>query len=383
MNMIKNIYRRICLPVLKAIFYLAPIKKNRIIVDNFAGKSYGDNPKYIVNELLARNLDVEIIWILARNNQNNLPQGVKSVRAGSIKELWYLATSKVWIDNIRNHHPMKKKKGQIYLQTWHGGMGVKKVEGEATELLSPNYIEQAKYDGSIIDGINAACFTQEEQFKRCFWMNENVDYLRVGLPRNDQLFHCEEKTIELKKKYNIREDGYYVLYAPTFRDDNSVEAYKLDFEGIIKAFEKVTGKDCYIFIKLHPNALALADFIEYNDKIINGSIYSDIMELTLISDCIISDYSSSVTDALILDKPGFVCALDYEKYSSERGLLPLFNELPFPTTYTNEELIKAIESFDENEYNKKVQDFFLENPIYDKGNASQLTVDWLISKANL
>ena len=102
---IYNVLRSIAIKI----FEILPIQKNKIIFDNFAGKGYADNPKYIANELLNRKLDLNLVWLL-NDMEQVLPSGIRKVKYNSIRALYEYATSKVIIDNVRNSHLMKKKK---------------------------------------------------------------------------------------------------------------------------------------------------------------------------------------------------------------------------------------------------------------------------------
>lgn len=378
------VIKRIIKKVLQIIFFMHPMKQNRIVFDNFGGKGYADNPKYIAEELNSRQLGLELVWLVKDKYKEDVPKYIKPVKFSSLKMLYMVATAKVLVDNSRGGYFHSKRKGQTYLQTWHGGLGVKKIEKDVADQLDSEYVKLAIEDGKRTDAVIVSCPWQEEMFKRCFWLNEDVEYLRTGLPRNDQLINDaknEKKIKKLKKKYNIKPNAYYILYAPTFRDNGSVEGYKLDFNQIIKEVSNKFKKECYIIVKLHPSAINLANFIEYNEHIINGSEHTDILELSLICDCIISDFSSSIFDCVMLKKDGYVCALDYEEYINNRRIdEEMFKMQPFPVSYSNEQLINDIKNFNREEYLKKLDDFMKKNPIYDDGNASKKVADWILNK---
>ena len=160
-----------------ALFYYLPIKKNRIIFDNFGGKGFGGNPKFVAEALHEKKQNLEMIWLVENHQDFTLPQYIKPIKIDSLKALYMRATSSVWIDNIRHRHPVKKKKNQIYLQTWHGTMSAKKVEKDAENLLDKTYVKKAKYDGEITDAIIADNKLQEQIYKRAFWLNKNAEIL--------------------------------------------------------------------------------------------------------------------------------------------------------------------------------------------------------------
>lgn len=50
------------------------IEDNKIVIDNFNGGSYGCNPKYITEELLKRNKNYDIVW-LVKSVKNEIEKG--------------------------------------------------------------------------------------------------------------------------------------------------------------------------------------------------------------------------------------------------------------------------------------------------------------------
>lgn len=377
----RKVFKIFLCPVFSHIFNFCRIKDKKIVIDNFGGKGYGDNPKYIAEELLSRKKRCDIVWLVDNLSTDSFPDGIRRVKMDTVRGLYDRATARIWIDNIRNLHPVKKKKNQIYLQTWHAPFSPKKLEGDATRLLGNEYIREAKYDGSITNAILANSKLQEEQYLRAFWLSKNTEILRVGLPRNDYLAKAannEKLCIHVREKLHFDGEDVYILYAPTFRDDYSMEGYAIDFDRIINCFECLTKRRCHVVVRLHPNVTDQAQLISYNFKVLNGTSYPDIQELSIACDYVISDYSTSLFDFALLNKPAFICALDLEQYKKMRGLLPEYDTFPFPTAKTNEELAKNIINFDRKKYDKEVMDYFEKYPVYDKGNAAEKTVDWLI-----
>lgn len=363
--------------------YSLPIKENRIVFDNFGGKGYGDSTKYIAEELIKSGRNYELVWLVDNLSSYEFPKQIKTVKIDSVKALYMRATAKVWIDNVRHLHPVKKKKEQVYLQAWHAPFGPKKAEADAEKELGEEYVREAKYDGQIADGIISNSKLLDDQFKRAFWLSDHVEILSYGLPRNDFLARQIDNTSEydyLRKKFGFEKDGFYILYAPTFRDNYSLEGYKLEYEKIAKEFSAKVNKKARIVVRLHPNVWNQSNFINYGENILNGTVYPDMQELLLACDVLISDYSSCVFDFAILKKPVFICALDIKKYEKTRGLLPEFYNFPFPMATSNEEMIKNIKNYNQEIYFANVNRYFKKYPLYDDGNASRRVVDWLEKK---
>lgn len=384
--MLRNkIYIIIFIPIIKKLVHYMKVKENKIVLDNFIGNGYGGNPKYIAEEIIRRNLKFDLVWLINKHD-SGIPMEIRQVKYGSFKGLYELATSKVWILNVRNSDKPKKKNNQVYLQTWHGGIGPKLIEGEDTENLSRKYIKKAKKDGQDCDGILSGNRFQSNQFKKYFWLSSKSEILEYGLPSNDCYFDVEFKKKSIKKTskfFKIEKESVIILYAPTFRDDNTINSYKLDYKKILEIFEEMTKKKCYLIIRLHPNALKYTDFICYDEKILNGSNYPDIQELFNFSDYLISDYSSVPYEFAMLKKPVFICALDLEYYCSIRKLQPLFWKSPFPIAKTEEELYHIIKRFDKEKYYKELDLFFKEYESFENGNASYRVVEWIIDKMKM
>ena len=363
--------------------YFLPIKENRIVFDNFGGKGYGDSTKYIAEELIKSGRNYELVWLVDNLSSYEFPKQIKTVKIDSIKALCMRATAKVWIDNVRHLHPVKKKKEQVYLQAWHAPFGPKKAEADAEKELGEDYVREAKYDGQIADGIISNSKLLDNQFKRAFWLSDHVEILSYGLPRNDFLARQIDNTFKydyLRNKFGFEIDCFYILYAPTFRDNYSLEGYKLEYEKIVKEFSAKVNKKVKMVVRLHPNVWNQSNFINYGENILNGTIYPDMQELLLACDALISDYSSCVFDFAILKKPVFICALDIKEYEKTRGLLPEFYNFPFPMATSNEDMINNIKNYNQEIYFANVNRYFKKYPLYDDGNASRRVVDWLEKK---
>ena len=360
----------------------SPVKKNKLVFDNFFGKAYGDTPKYIAEEIHRQGLDWDLVW-LVKDDTVEVPHYLRRVHVWSRRAQRELSTARVVVNNVRNSLRVPKKKGQIFLQAWHGGLGFKRIEGEAEEKLSPDYVRSAKRDGRECDAILSACALQTEQFKKWFWLSENTEILEVGQPQCDGLLRADPRPAgqKVRSALGIPEGTAIILYAPTFRDDGSADAYALEYEAVAGAFEKKLGQPCVMVVRLHPNARRLCDSIAYNDRVRNGSFYPDIQELYLASAAVISDYSNVSFQFALLNKPAFLCALDYEEYVALRGLSDLFDRCPFPKSRTNGELIQSIEAFTPEGYSAALNKFKAEvwKP-FDDGHAAEKTVAWLKRK---
>lgn len=359
-----------------------PIKKNKIVFDNIAGSGYGENMKAIVDEILKQELDVEIVWLVRQ--KYDMPTQIRQVKYGSPEAMYELTTAKMWVFNCRFvKHPQKKKK-QIYLQTWHGAFPLKKIEKDAEDYLGKEYVRMAKYDGSITDGVLIDNRRDEEIFRRAFWMKKGCEYLKFGIPRTDVLInkinHCVI-THEVRSCFEISDDAYVILYAPTFRDNASKKGYIFDFKRI----KEILGrhyKQIIVLVRLHPNERELSEQL-YQDieGVIDVTAFPDIQGLIIAANCLISDYSSIIFDFAIMKKPVFLYAKDYNEYLSQsRPFYDEINMLPFSISFDEEGLINNINKYNEDEYQSRLYEFYQRFPNYNDGLASKKTVEWIKSK---
>ncbi len=361
---------------------LFPIKNNKIIVDNFGGKGYGDNPKYIVEELLKRSSDFDVVWQV-REHDNSMPSAVRQVIKDTFKARYELLTSKVRIDNIKNGFEPFKRKGQFYIQTWHGAYGFKPIEQEIQSQLPKAYIKKGMKDSRITDVFVSANSNFTEVIKIAFWYSPTTEILESGAPRNDIYFKLdsdEKKT--LKKQYGS--DVKILVYAPTFRDSKKGDAYNLDVERIRTTLIEKTGNDWIVVVRLHPNAVMYADNFHYNNHVINGSFINDLQTLLCISDALITDYSSIIEDFIIMHKPIFLYVPDLDEYLlTNRNLRPLFFKQPFKLCKSNDELVNEIATYDESKYSTNLKDFLASFYVsFDDGHASERVVDKVLSLIN-
>ena len=166
-----------------------------------------------------------------------------------------------------------------------------------------------------------------------------------------------------------------MLYAPTYRDNRATDMYNLDYDRVLAALENRFGGDWYCLIRLHPNLAAQAGIVPTGEKLRNATLYENMQELLVASDVIISDYSGCAFDYLVLKRPGFLYAEDYEEIKKVKDYYFTLEELPFSLAQSNDALIHNIETFDEAEYDKKCAAYVQRLQFFDDGHASEAAVD--------
>ncbi|MBQ9265864.1 MAG: CDP-glycerol glycerophosphotransferase family protein [Bacilli bacterium] len=344
--------------------------------NHFDGKPYGDSPKYIFEELKKLNRHVIIIWNSSNPKSQVKIDNVVYVRNNSLRQLFHLATSSVWVSSVRMPLFLIKKKKQIYYHTWHATLNMKRVENECPDLLSSRYIATAKHDSKMIDYFISDNDDQTASFINDFWCKKKPKILKFGCPRNDGIFINDGV---LKKSLKL-EDKRILLYAPTFRNNSSLDVYNINFKRLIETLNNKTGDSWIIFIRLHPRIHNLVKSIKFDETIRDASCISDINCVLNEFDCLITDYSSIIFDFVYTRKPSFIYASDINEYKEERSFhLDLF-DLPFSVSQNNDELIKNILEFDYSNYEKKLNEFQSKINFYSKGDASNLCARHILNE---
>lgn len=361
-------------------FIKLPMKKNLVFFESFLGKNYSDSPKYIYEYMLKTNMKYNCIWSFEK--ERNIPGNPKQVERFSLRYFYYLARAKYWISNSRLPRYLDKREGNIYLQTWHG-TPLKRLVFDMEDIYSadPNYKENFFHQSRRWDYLSSPNKYSTDIFQRAFKFNKTI--LEYGYPRNDILYtkNTSQDINLLKEKLGIPLDKKVILYAPTWRDDEfySRGKYKFTLQLNLDKMRETLGEDYVVILRMHYFIASQMDISGYEGFIFDFSNYDDIAELYLISDILITDYSSVFFDYANLKRPILFYTYDLEKYRDTlRGFyIDIENEVPGPLLRNTDEIVYAIEHIDDvKEANKIKYDLFYNKFCkWDDGNASRKTIE--------
>lgn len=352
------------------------IKQNKIVCSSWKGKRYSDNPKYISEKLIEKYPFYEIVWLLNKDFKEDLPTRVRRASNNCLTQLFELVTAKVWIDSSTKIYGLKKRKGQLYVQTWHGSYGLKKLYGDIPDKL--RFIERKymQYNSKIIDLMISNSEQTSQIYHRAMWYDGKI--LEYGSPKNDIFFEDNNNCRSKVNEYFGVCGKKIAIYAPTFRNNLQTKQFDLDYKRVITALESKFGEQWVILIRLHPHNLMEAEkFIEYDDKVLNASFYNDMQELLVAADILITDYSSCMFDFVTNKKKCFLFATDVEEYKKERDYYFEIENLPFPLAKNNAEMEHNILCFSEKEYNEKLNKLFQMVGLNETGHASEKVADYI------
>ena len=311
-----------------------------------------------------------MVWLVDDLNME-FPSQIRKVSLQSIRTSYELSTARMIISNVKVSLPYCKKKGQYYIQTWHGSVAFKAIEADAMDKLRPQYLKETMADSKLIDLFLSCNSIQTKEIQTCFWYDGEI--FECGSPRNDMLYKSQDYQLKIKKQIGIPVGRKIALYAPTFRDDHRTDVYNLNLTVLRDKLCECLDGDWFVLVRLHPNIKEKL-FTTTND-IMDVTSYPDMQELLLVSDVLITDYSSTIYDAAIMRKIVLLYAPDLDDYKDNRGLKPVYFNFPTKINQSNEELFDYLSHFDLNRYQSSLEDFLSEIKVFDDGNASKRVVD--------
>ncbi|MBR2616573.1 MAG: CDP-glycerol glycerophosphotransferase family protein [Clostridia bacterium] len=376
MGLIRKLYLAGC----SVLGLFLPVKKNKVVFSSYYGRGFSDNPKAIAEALHEACPEAKLFWLVKNEKEAaSLPDYITPVPYDSPKRIFALSEARVWVDNCRKYERFKKK-GQYYLQTWHG-FPLKKIEKDAVASLPADYERGARRDSGFTDLLLSNSAFETRVLRDCFWYEGEI--AEFGSPRND-VFAAPDPAVERKVRtaFGLPEDRRLVLYAPTFRADHSVEAYRLDAAGLSETLEKRFGGTWTVLIRLHPNVAhqSAALFSYDGERIADATLYPDMQELLVGSDVLITDYSSSMFDFAISGKLCLRLALDLEDYMRDRNFYFSYDEIPFPYAETNGDFLRMVEALDVKDYEEKRNEFYTRLAFCEDGKASERAAAWIAER---
>ena len=403
---IYNILRKYVIRAQFRICRIFPIMKKRVVFCNVWG--FGDNTKWIAKALRRADRSVEIIFVTDRSRAEHVPKGTRIVQTNTPKAVYYLATAHVWVDCNRKEPYIVKRSGQIYIQTWHGSLPLKKIEGDYAGL-TPEYMENARRDSKMTDLCLSNGEFMNDIYRKAF--EYECELMITGSARMDPLMRPNHRRVirtkkqiaamsaaagegsrifgipgaetdaaqntEDEAKQSVYGDYRIAVYAPTYRENGRQVAFP-DLDAVRKSLEKRFGGEFVIAARVHP--LERRKIKEYGSGVVDAGVMGDLYELLEAADVLITDYSNSLFEFAYAGKPVFLYASDAEEYEAERGFYFDYGKLPYPHAATTRGLCEAIEDYSGSDYEDDLKRFFENIGIKEDGKASRRIADVILRK---
>ena len=294
----------------------------------------------------------------------------------------------------------KKAHGQIYIQTWHGSLPLKRLEKDYP-ALSAAYLKNAARDSRMTDLCLSNGEFMNDIYRTAFGYECEIQV--TGSARMDPLLHPNSKRVIRTKEELLRIAGHmirpvendtnsenetaanikFAVYAPTYREGGA--AFDMpDLEKVADALEKRFGGIFYIVTRMHPlvaeKSTSLLKGAFGSGRIINADLKGDLYELLEASQVLITDYSNTLFEFGMCGKPVFLYAPDAAEYERERGFYFDYEKLPFPHSTDTVGLCESIASFSAFDYKNGLSLFYKNIGVQEDGRASRRIAELILRK---
>ena len=383
------------------VFRIFPVKRRKIVITTIEGTTgFSCNPKYIVLELLKQNHSLpedkrfEIVW-LVNDMEKQFPEGIRKVHNTLKNRAYELTTAGLWIDNSRKQLEVRKRKGQIYLQTWHAKLGFKPTCLDRGASFPRIAYLVSKHDSELVDYWLSNSDWYDRTLERGSLYTGKT--LRTGSPRCDILLNeVSAQRNRVRTRYGLSDKIKLMMLCPTFRGGSqgidreiSQGAHLPDIQMLLSQMKKRFGGEWAALLRLHPQLTArgiesLLSIPEWlTDRVIDISKEDDMYEILAGCDAFLTDYSSAAFDAAVMRIPIFLYCDDYEDYEGERGrLLWDLRKMPFPFASNEKELETQTSSFHEDSYRNALDQLFSDTGMVEDGKAAKRVVDHLLKMSS-
>ncbi|QVQ53498.1 CDP-glycerol glycerophosphotransferase family protein [Spiractinospora alimapuensis] len=317
--------------------------------ESYSGRQYSDSPRDIYEELSRRGSTTPTGW-LVREGQARVPEDTDAVVHGSRSYFHALARSSHVVTNA--HLPIwyERHPDQTVVQTWHGSM-LKRigVDIETVRFTDQNFHDRVRRDAQQWTYLVSPSPWATPILREAFEFDGEV--LETGYPRNDIFFRPEraETAARVRARLGVPPDKQVILYAPTWRDDKfyTPGKYKLDLHLDFERMRDALGANHVLLVRRHPNIVDRVPTVD-GGFVHDVSTYPEIQELFLITDVLVTDYSSLMFDFANTRRPMLFFTYDLEEYRDKlRGFYFDFDAMaPGPLLPTSQSVIEAVQDID-------------------------------------
>lgn len=366
-----------------------------VYFQTFSGRGYSDSPKamYEYMRKAPEYKDYKFVWSFREPEKYRelLEDGrTELVKFRTRADNIALRRAKYWIANYRMLDYQHPRKGQVYVQCWHGtplkrlGYDIDASDNAMNSIgeIREKYRTDAKKFSYLLSPSPFA----SEKFATAWDLNSTHQTHKIieeGYPRNDRLINAgDEERTGIRKKLGV-DDKKVILYAPTWRDNQHIsgEGYSYKTEVDFDRLKEALGDRYVMLFRAHYLVANSFDFDRYDGFVRDVSSYDDINDLYLASDLLITDYSSVFFDYSNLERPVIFYMYDLDQYEHEmRGFYLSLDELPGPIVKDEDKLIEEIEKSKNWTADEKYLEFNRRFNPHEDGKASARVLARIIRK---
>ena len=357
----------------KTYMYLCYVLRSRnrktVYFASFRGQ-YSDNPRAISERLHQLAPEIKQVWLIKPSMGQYAPAYIKTVRTNTLAALKAQAQARVWVLNYtyRMKSDIYKGSKNYYIQTWHGDRGLKNIG-----YLS----EQSKhkgYNGQDLRKCNLFIAASDYGMKKAQeGQRYHGEMMVEGMPRNDKLvnpnLHTDE-IHEIRQKLGIGSNVKILLYAPTFRDgEKDGQDCTIDILQTIESLQR-NGEQWICLIRAHSSSKGIK--VDKETPCMDVSFYPDMADLLLITDLLITDYSSCAGDFILTGRPLVLALFDLNEYQNDARTLRVDpKEAGYIVAQSQEDLngiLSHIHTYNHREVDAQIRSFY---GTHETGEASE------------
>lgn len=366
---------------------------NLMVFCVFSGRGYSDSPRALYEYMAVREAyhKYHYVWVFLQPERFRwLETRYPNTRVVAWASPAYqkaMAAAKYWVFNYRVSDHIWPRSDQVYLECWHG-TPLKRLGYDLEtngNVMNTNREIRQKYDLDAAKFryiLSPSEFTTEKFISA--WnlkaIGKETAIIEEGYPRNDFLLNHTQAEVEMvRKNLHITPEEIgerkVILYAPTWRDNqhDSSTGYSYTLGVDFRHLQQALGEQYVILFRAHYLVASQFDFAAYTGFVYDVSDWPDINELYIVSDLLITDYSSVFFDYANLKRPILFYMYDLAAYRDEiRGFYLNLDELPGPIVETEEKLIDTIPTvLSRPVYDETYQRFHARFNHLDDGHASE------------
>ncbi|MDO4166845.1 MAG: CDP-glycerol glycerophosphotransferase family protein [Eubacteriales bacterium] len=218
-------------------------------------------------------------------------------------------------------HALSKRPETKILQMWHA-CGAFKLFG-LSDLGIADHLEQDTRNHRSYDAVLASSEGIVPFYAEAYGIPVSHIY-PIGVPRTDCFFQPEyaaQVRGALYQKYPVLQGKRVILFAPTFRGSgNKTAYYPVDRFPVDQIMEQMP-EDTILVLKNHPfvnNKFSVEE--AYRERVLDLSREENINDLLFVTDVLITDYSSVIFEAALLQIPMLFYVFDLEEYQASRDI---------------------------------------------------------------
>jgi CDP-glycerol glycerophosphotransferase len=418
----------------RALWDTLSVEPVTVIFESFEGRAYADSPRALYVAMLRdpRLAGIEKIWALRTPVVRALQtRGGYEIRglggpepgdivddldsdlgAEALEELRRAvivpfkspeyrrchARAALWVSNTVVPSFMPPRDGQAYLQAWHGtplkrlGCDVSTETAGSAGMSVRDIHQRYRREGARLTWLLSQSPYATERLSSAFDLvstGRTGAVLEEGYPRNDFLATFTPADVtRIRARLGVPAGKKVILYAPTWRENQHTPGlgYTFESEADFGALRAALGDEYVILFRAHVLVASAFDFAAHGGFVIDVSSADDVSDLYVISDALVTDYSSVFFDYGNLRRPIVFYMYDLDEYAGQvRGLYLGVEDLPGPVVRTTRELIDALRDAEHaTERDLERREAFRErfSPL-DDGHASERVIQRMLDEGAL